>query len=552
MNPVKIKISALAVLSAILLSIPFLIPHGGAVALFALVPLLWMERVADRGHITRFWVCHYGAFLLWNAITTFWVCNATIGGGIFACVANAFQMSVVFGLYRLSKRVFRGSVPYLFLAALWIAWERAYFGAQISWPWLTLGNALAGTVSLAQWYEYTGTLGGSLWIWACNLSLFGLLCAWQDGTWRGFGGKARVASLGGYLVLLIAPVVLSVWMYARYEEGQEGETLDVVIVQPNIDPYHKFQALDQSQQNAILLGLLDKGLASRRSLDSLRAAAEPLLALAPETFTNDVITNDLTAGRTWRHFQKFLQDYPGVNLLFGASSYEYLRSDVRPTVTAREVKNGTWVESHNSALMTDATGRGQIYHKSKLVVGVEMTPYPAFFTRVDDMLGGVMGRCVGQKEVSLLDCRAYGPDGQVVRSVPVGCAVCYESVYGEHCAEYVRKGARLLTVITNDAWWGDTPGYMQHLRYSALRAIETRRDIARCANTGISAFISSRGDILQRSPWWEQAVLQGKVRLHDRETFFVRNGDIVGRLASFVAVLLLLAMGVRLMMGKRV
>jgi apolipoprotein N-acyltransferase len=166
-----------------------------------------------------------------------------------------------------------------------------------------------------------------------------------------------------------------------------------------------------------------------------------------------------------------------------------------------------------------------------------MLPYPSVLGPIDDkLLGGVAGRCVGQESVSNLVFR---------QSVPVGCAVCYESVYGEHCASYVRAGAKLLTVITNDAWWGDTPGYRQHLNYARLRAIETRRDIARCGNTGISAFIDQKGRILSRTAWWEPAVLRGTVNLSSRETFFVRAGDLVGRICVFLTVLLFAAALIR-------
>ena len=82
---------------------------------------------------------------------------------------------------------------------------------------------------------------------------------------------------------------------------------------------------------------------------------------------------------------------------------------------------------------------------------------------------------------------------------------------------------------------------MQHLSYASLRAIETRRDIARSANTGISAFIDRRGSIVAATPWWEEAVLRGRIALYDDETFFVRHGDQVGRLAVFVCLLLLAA-----------
>ena len=232
-------------------------------------------------------------------------------------------------------------------------------------------------------------------------------------------------------------------------------------------------------------------------------------------------------------------------MLFGASSYDYFDSPERPSHTARQLNNGTWVESHNSALMIDGTARTEIFHKSKLVVAVEKTPYPAIFCRIDDLLGGVMGRCVGQEEITLLNVK--GANGE---NIPVGSAVCYESVYGEYYTYYVRKGAQAMTIITNDAWWGDTPGYRQHLSYASLRAIETRRAIARCANTGISAIISPSGKILQPTPWWEPAIIKGQLPLRNDITFFVSHGDITGRVCSFIVVLLLLALAVRLITRK--
>ena len=161
MNRNTILLWGLTVISAVLMSIPFLVPGTGFIALFGLVPLLCMDRVATLTEQKRVWIFHYSAFVLWNAITTFWVCNATIGGGLFAIFANAFQMSLIFGLFRLSKRKFSGALPYIFLMVMWIAWERFYFDAEISWPWLVLGNSFARSIGCIQWYEYTGTLGGS-------------------------------------------------------------------------------------------------------------------------------------------------------------------------------------------------------------------------------------------------------------------------------------------------------------------------------------------------------------------------------------------------------
>ena len=175
----------LILLSVALLSIPFLVPGTGYLSLVAFVPLLFAEKMAEETGKKGFCWWHYLCFLLWNVATTFWVCNATVGGGIFACVANAFQMSLVFGLFRWSKKYLKGVLPYLFLLFAWVAWERWYLTwAQISWPWLVLGNSFARTTSWIQWYEYTGTVGGSVWVWACNLAVFGLLMAFRSGSWK--------------------------------------------------------------------------------------------------------------------------------------------------------------------------------------------------------------------------------------------------------------------------------------------------------------------------------------------------------------------------------
>lgn len=534
-NP-NLLFSCFTLAFAVLMSLPFLVPHTGFIALIGFLPLLMMDRIATLTGYRHFWIWHYISFVLWNAFTTFWVCNATVGGGLFAIFANAFQMSVIFGIFRFSKRHFGGVLPYILLMVMWIAWERAYFDVDISWPWLVLGNAFAGSIRSVQWYEYTGTLGGSLWIWMSNLAVFGLMVALSDGSWAmKFNMKAKVASIAGCIVILTAPFAVSGIIYDSYDE--KPDPMDVVIVQPNIDPYHKFEAMTQAQQNAVFISQAEDALAVRKA-DS--TATGPLLVLAPETFTNDVVTNDLSYSKTLRLFDAFLKDYPGVNILFGASSHTYIDSAGRPSHTARQIRDGRWIESHNSAIMTDGNGHPEIFHKNKLVVAVEMTPYPAVFRPIDDMLGGVMGRCIGQDSISVLHVRSM--DGTVI---PVGSAICYESVYGEYYTGYVRKGARAMTIITNDAWWGNTPGYIQHLRYASLRAIETRRSIARCANTGISAFIDQRGEILETSPWWKQAVMHGSINLNDDMTFFVRNGDITGRVCTFVFWLLTAALAVR-------
>lgn len=538
-NP-KLFVFVLCTASAILLSLPWLVPHCGAFALFAFLPLLWADQAADEMKVNRFWLYHFYTFVLWNALTTFWVCFATVGGGIFAILANAFQMSVVWALFRLAKKRVGGSVAYLFLAVMWIAWERRYFAVDISWPWLVLGNAFADSTTSVQWYEYTGTLGGSLWIWACNLSFFGMLKARATGSFAVWNRLARSLSMLGVTLLVCGPLLLSKSMYFSYDGKSEG-SVDVIIAQPNFDPYEKFESLGQDRQTAILLGLFEEEIA--RQGDSSRVR----LLLAPETFTSDIILNDIDASATVRSMRRFLSDYPGSQILFGASTAELFDASDSPGILARPYGGGSYL-SHNTALILGAGGPADLYHKSRLVVGVESTPYPRLFVPVDNWLSGMMGvsglmgRCVPQEEAGVL---RFG-DG-----IGLGCAVCYESVYGEYCTGFVKAGADAMTVITNDAWWGNTPGYRQHLNYSRLRAIELRRDLARCGNTGISCFIDQRGDVTASTGWRERDVLAGSISLNSEQTFFVRNGDIVGRVCTLMFLLLAALLLARVVTGSR-
>ena len=519
------------------MSIPWLVPHSGLVALLGLVPLLVADYIATGKKIKHFWIWHYSSFVLWNAVTTFWVCNATVGGGIFAVLANSLQMSLVWGLFRLSKKRLGGIVPYILLAVTWIAWERWYLtSAQISWPWLVLGNAFATSIQNIQWYSVTGTLGGSLWVWCSNLAVFGTLVAVSDGAWQRWTKAARAFVIAALALCFVALPVCSSVMYYSYGEKSEKQ-VEVLIGQPNLDPYHKFTSMKQSQQNDLLLGLLEPELDGRPAD----------LLLAPETFTSDIILNNIQTSPTWQLFRDFLQKHPESDFLFGASTNELFNTRSAPSLNSFPWGDG-WRMPHNSAIMLSADGRTEVFHKSKLVVGTELTPYPKLFVPLDNWLSSKMGvsslmaRDSGQPEITLL----HMGDG-----TPLGCAVCYESVYGEYCTGYASRGAGFLTVITNDAWWGNTPGYRQHLSYSCLRAIELRRDIARCGNTGISCFINQRGDIVSSTPWWEEATLRGTVNVNSRQSFFTRHGDIVGRVCSLAFLLLLALLVVRLLLRKK-
>ncbi len=160
-------------------------------------------------------------------------------------------------------------------------------------------------------------------------------------------------------------------------------------------------------------------------------------------------------------------------------------------------------------------------------------PYPEqlrFLEKLVIDLGGASGSRATQKERSVF----------IGGKAKVAPAICYESVFGDYMNEFVKKGANVIFILTNDGWWKDTPGYKQHLHYARLRAIENRRSIARSANTGISATINQRGDIMEHTEWWEAASLTTTINLNEKQTLYTRFGDVFYRVAGLMTIILIL------------
>jgi len=488
--------------------------------LVAFVPLLQLEKILTEWKIKKGWIYYYSAFLLWNIFTTFWVYNATLPGAIAACTLNALQMALIFGMFRWFKKKTKPSLAYLFLVLGWLAWEHFYFDAEISWPWLVLGNAFATSIKSVQWYEYTGTLGGSLWILLVNLIIFNLI---NTKVWR---GKPLYIKMALAFLLIFVPIFVSRQIFNNYKEVVNPR--EFMVIQPNIDPYNdKFGGLSQIEQDDIMLSIVNEG-----------ATDSTDFVIAPETFTAGVVENYINENSTFSRLNEMIKLKHVPNAILGSTSVFIYPGgpDIKaPTYTARKSERG-WFDAFNSAIFMDSTGRSMIYHKSKLVVLVEYFPYPQYFKFLGKLaidLGGTSGGFGTQDERSVYQ--------SVGDSIKIGTAICYESIYGDFYRDYVLNGANVMSIITNDGWWGNTPGYHQHLRYASLRAIETRRSIARSANTGISALIDQRGVVIDSLGWWKRGYLKGHLNLNSKITTFVKYGDYIGR-AAYASMLLFIGL----------
>lgn len=246
-------------------------------------------------------------------------------------------------------------------------------------------------------------------------------------------------------------------------------------------------------------------------------------------------------------FYTFLQNYPDAKFIVGVMSYKRYEKGDSLSSTAKVLPNTEYYyDSYNTALQLDNTRKIQMYHKSRLVTGAEWMPA---FNRYKIMrklavnLGGITRSHGIQPERGVL---VSPQDGLKVAPV-----ICWESIFGEYVTKYVKnKGAELIFIITNDGWWKDTPGYRQHNSFAHLRAIETRRSIARSANTGITCLINQRGEELQRIGWWERSAIKGNLNANDHLTFYVKHGNFIARIAAFMSVLLVLYAFVRKLTGK--
>ena len=219
-------------------------------------------------------------------------------------------------------------------------------------------------------------------------------------------------------------------------------------------------------------------------------------------------------------------------LLTGANTRRYYQPGLA-SETARPIRGsrGSY-DNFNTAVGLDTTSLVQIHHKGKLVIGVENTPTWVF--RLMDFLVIDLGGVVGQIGI--------GKHGSAFEhaSTRIAPAICYEGVYGQFFGDHVRRGAELTAILSNDGWWGNTPGFEHLFSISRLRAIEHRRSVARSANTGRSGFINGRGDVSSTLGWEERGVLTEKVALNHRVTFYTRYGDYLGRIAGYLLLLCVL------------
>lgn len=540
----KIKSNyALALSSAFLLWLAWPpIPYTTPLLLVALIPLfiaisrIMAEPGPKKGK--QVFLTAGLTFLVWNTASIYWVYNAisAYNNPVVALLVSlipyglgALLMTFAFWLfYRLKLVTASPKLAYFGLVSFWVSMEYLHASWDLAFPWMTLGNGLAGMHQLAQWYETTGVYGGSVWIMLSNILAFEAWKSYQQNT-----GYLKIRAGLGWLLLVLIPAGISLAKYYNYQE--KPMPVNVVVVQPNIDPYEKIGGMSTANQLDILTKLSDSV-----------AQVNTEYFIWPETALPSYVDEEkIRDSREFHSLQQFLNRYKNGTLITGMETMRFYNE--QKTISASlDPNSGRYYDHFNTAVQLENSPNVQFYHKSKLVPGVEKMPFPKLLSFLSPVFAGLGGTVSGwgwQDDPGVF----YSQSG-----VGVSPVICYESLWGSWIGQSVKDGAQLIAIITNDGWWGNTSGKDQHFLYAKLRAIETRRWVVRSANTGISGFIDQRGDVVKHSGWWKRDALKMDVNLNDQLTFYTKSGDIIAQLLSLCGIGLALLIPLKAFRRKKV
>ncbi|MEJ5267452.1 MAG: apolipoprotein N-acyltransferase [Bacteroidales bacterium] len=516
----KQKYLLLSVSSGLLAGLSWLQAGLSPLILISFVPvLLIMEgliKSSDKKAKLKFYLYGFLAFLIWNIISVYWIINSTIAGGIAAIFISALIMSFALPIIFISRQKFGKTIGGLVFISVWISIEYFLSHSQLSWPWMTLGNAFADNTKLIQWYDTTGTFGGSFWILSVNYLIFNTISTQNS-------SSKNIYYLTTSLIIII-PIIISIYKFYTYDEP--NSPVKITIIQPNVDPYNEKFNTSVSEQIKNLNKLLNT-----TDLNN------PDYILLPETFIHSgVQINQLDNNIFIRDLRNIFSKYPSSEIIAGAVLLEIFSDASQAGCSSFQIQGSNkFYNLYNSALMFGHNSEIRVYHKIKLVPGAETVPYTKIFKFLNKLmlnLGGISGTHSTDSVQRVFK--------HSEKNIFTSTAICYESVFGEFISNFVKNGAEILFIITNDGWWGNTLGYRQHKNFARLRAIENRRSIARCANTGISCLINQKGQIIQETNWWKTEILNGQINTNQAITFYTKHGDYIAKFSVYTFFIFLI------------
>jgi apolipoprotein N-acyltransferase len=343
---------------------------------------------------------------------------------------------------------------------------------ELGFPWGSIGYALIPHLELVQFAEFAGLPGITFFVLLINSLLFHAV------------KKRRPASL-----VWAVSITAVVWFHGSLVLRDTGTspdstpTVKIAVVQPNVAPEIK-----QS-------GNLDYRLSLLKKLS--RGAGNCDLIVWPESAIPGYLNFSSLESKVTR-----VVDIINVPVIMGGA-----RLDM--TLEPSRVFNSCF-------LVMPGKGITQTYDKIYLVPFGERLPFTETFPVLRKLEFG-QGSFSKGTDYNVFDLGA--------RAVRFASLVCFESIFSRVSRRFVNNGARFLVNMTDDCWFGRTPGPYQHAQQAILRAIEYRIPIARCANTGISYFVSKKGETEYVTDIFTQHVIVKKIQLRDSFTFYARWGD---------------------------
>ncbi|KAK3604913.1 hypothetical protein CHS0354_000576 [Potamilus streckersoni] len=298
--------------------------------------------------------------------------------------------------------------------------------------------------------------------------------------------KTKLIQIGyALLIMLLPPLIYACAIYFNQEEPDPNNSITVSIVQPNINPYDKWSANEDSLV-----------FYYKKIIDSTAAKHSIDLVVLPETAIPGYYLL-LNQNNSLRVLQQIVAENK-IALLLGFADIKYFDEEY-----LRKTNFTKGYEFYNSSLLlTYDQPNPQVYHKMKLVPFAERVPYMDIIPLLSKFTVSIAGIVSWGKGNEIKNFN-FSSRHNVNVSIPG--IICYESIYPSFVSDFVRNGANALSVITNDGWFLKTYGPYQHAAFSRLRAIENRRNLVRCANTGISFFVDSFGNVYGEKNWWEKA-----------------------------------------------
>jgi apolipoprotein N-acyltransferase len=470
------------------------------VAWIALVPLLISLRSVEKiGELFR---RVYMSMLLFCLISLWWVSLATLPGGVLTIFAQAFFLTVPFFAFYTVKKMAGYRYALFSLPFLWVAWEWAYMQQDLSLGWLTLGNSQANLNLMIQYADLTGVWGISFWlVWFNVLAVLALSGNRQD----------ILRSVAIMAVMIVAPLLYASALLNREGMVTEKELgLRVTLVQPNINPHEKWEQYNSAEIMERYYRLTGRAVRENR----------PELVIWPETAIPFSILDT-----------PYAADLQLLRLALRKWDTALLTGFIDVTHEPNQPP-----DSFNASMLLEPdNGAPEIYRKMRLVPFAERVPYVDNFPWLGNLtfsLSGIRGWGKG-RDASVMELYSTRHGKVVLANI-----ICYESIFPSLVTEFVRKGARFLTLVTNDGWYGTSYGPYQHLAIGRMRCIENRRAMARCANTGLTVVIDKYGRTIAEVPWWQEESLTAEVPLESGLTFFTSHPDLLPKVALAISVML--------------